>query len=168
MSAVIAILVIAVLVGALQKQRRDRALTALRALRGDRRAVRPSGDVAPAHRSRRPPSRPIWARSAPPPVSGDRGDRRPGQSARDKAQEERERRRAQQAAGEPVTADPRPWDEGAKGQEEVGLELLRLPAGEWLVLHDIPVGHHGANIDHLVVGPGGVFSLNTKRLGGAV
>lgn len=33
----------------------------------------------------------------------------------------------------------------------------------WRVLHAIPVGTHGADIDHLVIGPGGVFSLNAKH-----
>jgi hypothetical protein len=30
------------------------------------------------------------------------------------------------------------------------------------VLHSIPVGDRGADIDHLVIGPGGVFNINTK------
>lgn len=36
------------------------------------------------------------------------------------------------------------------------------------MFHDLPVGANGANVDHLVIGPGGVFSLNTKNLTGNV
>ena len=31
------------------------------------------------------------------------------------------------------------------------------------MLHSIPVGARGADIDHLVIGPGGVYSLNAKH-----
>jgi hypothetical protein len=36
------------------------------------------------------------------------------------------------------------------------------------VFHDVPVGDEGANIDHLVVGPAGVFTIDTKNLTGKV
>jgi Nuclease-related domain len=36
------------------------------------------------------------------------------------------------------------------------------------VFHDIPVGPSGTNVDHLVIGLGGVFCLNTKHLRGHV
>ena len=36
------------------------------------------------------------------------------------------------------------------------------------MFHDVPVGARGANIDHLVVGPSGVFTVNTKNLTGAI
>jgi hypothetical protein len=45
--------------------------------------------------------------------------------------------------------------------------LNSLP-DEWSVFNDIPVGERGANIDHLVVGPGGVFTVNAKNLSGKV
>ncbi len=50
----------------------------------------------------------------------------------------------------------------------VARELARLPQGEWVAFHDIPIGGRGANVDHLVMGPGGVFSLNAKHLRGRV
>jgi hypothetical protein len=34
----------------------------------------------------------------------------------------------------------------------------------WLVLHDLPAGR--GNVDHIAVGPAGVFLLDSKRLGG--
>jgi hypothetical protein len=36
------------------------------------------------------------------------------------------------------------------------------------VFHDVPLGERGATVDHLVIGPGGVFTLNTKDLSGAI
>jgi hypothetical protein len=47
----------------------------------------------------------------------------------------------------------------------VGAQLAKLVAKDprWRVLHSIPVGKDGADIDHLVVGPAGVFTLNTKH-----
>lgn len=66
----------------------------------------------------------------------------------------------------PVTADARPWFVGALGEREVGAMLNRLPDG-WTVFHALPVGAGDADIDHLVVGPGGVFVVNTKSHQGA-
>jgi hypothetical protein len=51
---------------------------------------------------------------------------------------------------------------GEKGEELVANALARLGAG-WHVLHSIPVGDNGSDIDHLVIGPAGVFSLNAKH-----
>jgi hypothetical protein len=52
---------------------------------------------------------------------------------------------------------------GAWGEEIVAKELAKLgPA--WTVLHGVRIGPK-ADVDHLVIGPGGVFSLNTKHLG---
>jgi hypothetical protein len=64
-------------------------------------------------------------------------------------------------------SDDRAWRRGAHGEMFVGWLLGRLPDG-WYVFNDIPVGERGANIDHLVVGPGGVFTVNTKNLTGKV
>ena len=32
----------------------------------------------------------------------------------------------------------------------------------WHTLHAVPVGERGSDIDHVVIGPGGVFTVNTK------
>jgi hypothetical protein len=37
----------------------------------------------------------------------------------------------------------------------------------WKFVHAIPVGENGSDIDHLVIGPSGVFSLNAKHHPGA-
>ena len=65
-----------------------------------------------------------------------------------------------------VRTDDRASQEGAAG-ERAGWWLGRLPEG-WFVFHDVPVGHRGADIDHLVIGPGGVFTVNTKYLFGEI
>lgn len=56
----------------------------------------------------------------------------------------------------------RSWYDGAIGELIVGHELASLPS-DWRVLHAVPAGSKGRDIDHLVIGPGGVFVLNTKR-----
>jgi hypothetical protein len=66
----------------------------------------------------------------------------------------------QVAAQMPVAS--RSWYDGAIGELIVGHELANLPSN-WHVLHAVPVGRKGRDIDHLVIGPGGVFVLNTKR-----
>lgn len=63
--------------------------------------------------------------------------------------------------------DEREWRKGAIGERFSGWLLDRLPEG-WHALHDIPVGTNGAIIDHLVIGPAGVFTVNTKNLAGDV
>jgi Nuclease-related domain len=61
-----------------------------------------------------------------------------------------------------VKTDERAWRVGAKGEEKVGKELTKLPAG-WHVLHAVQVSDAGTDIDHVIVGPAGVLTLNTKR-----
>jgi hypothetical protein len=55
------------------------------------------------------------------------------------------------------------------GEKRVGRQLERLMRGDprWRCLHAVPVGRRGADIDHLVIGPGGVFTLNAKHHPGA-
>jgi hypothetical protein len=64
-----------------------------------------------------------------------------------------------------VHTDERAWRIGADGEEMVAAQLTRLARKDprWRFLHAVPVGEQGADIDHLVVGPGGVFTLNAKH-----
>lgn len=62
----------------------------------------------------------------------------------------------------PIHADDASWYTGALGEQAVGRQLARL-GPEWTVLHAIPVGAGESDIDHLLIGPPGVFSLNSKR-----
>lgn len=76
------------------------------------------------------------------------------------------RTRAQRFWGvDPVAPAARSWFKGALGERRVAAELDRLgPA--FTVLHAVPVGTGSTDIDHLVVGPTGVFSINTKNHSG--
>ena len=60
-----------------------------------------------------------------------------------------------------VKTDERAWRVGAKGEEKVASELAKLDA-RWRVLHAVEVGENGSDIDHVVIGPPGVFTLNAK------
>ena len=51
---------------------------------------------------------------------------------------------------------------GAKGELAVGEVLATLPP-EWRAFHALPIGKKGADVDHVVIGPGGIFTLNTKN-----
>ena len=44
----------------------------------------------------------------------------------------------------------------------MGAELNRLGRHGWRVLHSIRLANR-VDIDHLPIGPGGVFSINTKH-----
>ncbi len=63
--------------------------------------------------------------------------------------------------------DERAWRRGAAGERATAWWLGRLPDG-WHLLNDVPVGERGANIDHVIVGPAGVFTVNAKNLTGKV
>ena len=41
----------------------------------------------------------------------------------------------------------------------VGARLAQLACEGWLVLDDVPVSRQGALLDHLLIGPGGVFAI---------
>lgn len=62
----------------------------------------------------------------------------------------------------PLSASGVAWYRGAQGEIAVGRMLETLPEG-WTVFHALPVGTKESDIDHLVVGPGGVFTINTKH-----
>ena len=64
-----------------------------------------------------------------------------------------------------VKSEERAWRIGADGEEMVGAQLDKLNRKDprWTAMHSIEVGKNGSDIDHLVIGPGGVFTLNTKH-----
>jgi predicted RecB family endonuclease len=57
-------------------------------------------------------------------------------------------------------------DRGASAEEHVGSLLEALPARSWRVIHDASFGH--GNIDHILVGPAGLFTIETKSHPGPV
>lgn len=66
---------------------------------------------------------------------------------------------------DPLDDERGAWFRGALGEVAVGKALTKLPAG-WHVLHAVPVGRDDADIDHVVIGPGGVYTVNTKNHSG--
>ncbi len=60
------------------------------------------------------------------------------------------------------SADALSWLRGVRGEQEAVRRFDKLGAG-WTVMHSIPVGEKDSDIDHLAVGPGGVFAINSKR-----
>lgn len=61
----------------------------------------------------------------------------------------------------PLSVESRPWYLGALGELEVG-RLLDLLGPGWFTMHAVPVGTAGSDVDHIVIGPGGVFTINSK------
>jgi hypothetical protein len=58
------------------------------------------------------------------------------------------------------------WESGEVGEQMTGRVLAALEREGWIVLHDLHAGK--GNVDHIVVGVGGVYLLDSKRLGGSV
>ena len=65
------------------------------------------------------------------------------------------------------TTDAHAWRNRTRGEWFTSWPFGRLPEG-WHVFNDVPIGQLGANIDHVVVGPGGTFTVNTKNRSGKV
>lgn len=64
-----------------------------------------------------------------------------------------------------VHTEERAWRLGADGEELVAAQIGKAQRKDsrWRVLHSIPVGSRGSDIDHLLIGPGGVFTVNAKH-----
>jgi hypothetical protein len=58
------------------------------------------------------------------------------------------------------------YDRGAQGEEYVGSILEELRADGWLVIHDAELER--SNVDHIVLGPGGLFTIETKSNPGPI
>ena len=58
------------------------------------------------------------------------------------------------------------WRRGAAGERRTARLLDPLERHGWAVLHDLAVPGSRANIDHLVIGPGGVFVIDSKQYRG--
>ncbi len=80
--------------------------------------------------------------------------RRAGQGARDMARQ----------MG-PIAAEA--WAQGARGEERVGRILAPLRSQGWAIISDLQFNDVG-NIDHLAIGPQGVFVIDTKNVRGLV
>ncbi len=85
-----------------------------------------------------------------------------GESARESARRQREKadRLARAAAM---------YEKGADGEEATAACLALLPKDQFTVFHDVRwPGRRYANIDHVVVGPGGVFVIDSKNWSGRI
>jgi hypothetical protein len=65
-----------------------------------------------------------------------------------------------------LSPETRAWRRGAIGERRTARLLARLERHGWAVLHDLAVPGSRANIDHLVIGPGGVFVIDSKLYSG--
>jgi hypothetical protein len=74
------------------------------------------------------------------------------------------------AAGWGLRFRPRPdasaWRRGAAGERRTARLLGPLERHGWVAVHDLGVPGSRANIDHLVIGPGGVFVIDSKQYRG--
>jgi nuclease-like protein len=74
------------------------------------------------------------------------------------------------AAGWGLRFKPSPdavaWRRGAAGERRTARLLAPLERHGWVVLHDLAVPSSRANLDHLVIGPGGVFVIDSKQYRG--
>lgn len=57
-------------------------------------------------------------------------------------------------------------DRGAMAEEQVGALLDGLPHEKWRIVHDVSLGR--GNVDHIAIGPPGVFTIETKSHPGPV
>ena len=62
--------------------------------------------------------------------------------------------------------DPQRWLRGSAGEIATARMLDRLPERKWAVMHDLGVPGSRSNIDHLVIGPTGVWVIDTKTTRG--
>jgi Nuclease-related domain len=60
------------------------------------------------------------------------------------------------------------WRLGAEGERRTARLLERLTRDGFVVFHDLAVPGSPANVDHLVVGPSGVFVIDSKQWSGSV
>lgn len=61
------------------------------------------------------------------------------------------------------------FDSGAEGERQTAVALAQLPAADWHVFHDVRwPGRVYANVDHVVVGPSGVFVVDSKNWSGNI
>jgi hypothetical protein len=85
-----------------------------------------------------------------------------GESARESARRQREKAERLLRAAEL-------HERGAQGEETTAIALGTLPAEYWTVLHDLRwPGRRYANVDHVVIGPPGVFVIDSKNWAGRI
>lgn len=58
------------------------------------------------------------------------------------------------------------WLRGAEGERRVGAALAELTADGWMALHGVSLGR--GDVDHILIGPGGIFTIETKSHRGRI
>lgn len=85
-----------------------------------------------------------------------------GESARELARRQREK-------AERLARSAELYERGAEGEQRTAAVLAQLPEGSWTVFHDLRwPGRRYANVDHVVVGPPGVFVIDSKNWSGTI
>jgi Nuclease-related domain len=67
-----------------------------------------------------------------------------------------------------ASAEARAWRTGARGERRTARRLRRLVRRGYVVFHDLGMPGSRANIDHLLIGPSGVFVIDSKQYSGRV
>jgi hypothetical protein len=62
----------------------------------------------------------------------------------------------------------RAWQRGAAGEQQTARLLDRLYRDGYVVLHDLAMADSPVNVDHLVIGPSGLFVIDSKQWIGRV
>jgi Nuclease-related domain len=62
----------------------------------------------------------------------------------------------------------RTWQRGAQGERRTARLLDRLTRDGFVVFHDLAIPGSPVNVDHLVIGPTGVFVIDSKQWTGSV
>lgn len=94
-------------------------------------------------------------------AAGDRAAEQSRLAAERAARLRRELERAERNA--------RAWSDGAAGEALVAKTLIEVEPYGWLALHDVHwPGRPKANLDHILVGPGGILVVDAKNWSGDV
>jgi hypothetical protein len=67
-----------------------------------------------------------------------------------------------------LSEQARTWQRGAAGERHTARLLNRLTRDGYVVFHDLAVPDSDANVDHLVIGPTGLFVIDSKQWTGSV
>jgi Nuclease-related domain len=66
------------------------------------------------------------------------------------------------------SAEASAWRKGARGERRTARRLRRLVRRGYVVFHDLAMPGSRANIDHLLIGPSGVFVIDSKQYTGRI
>jgi Nuclease-related domain len=67
-----------------------------------------------------------------------------------------------------LSEQARSWQRGAHGERRTARLLDRLTRDGYVVFHDLAIPDSPANVDHLVIGPTGLFVIDSKQWTGSV